>query len=408
MRRVLRISLRVATTLVASRAARRLCCLIIATLVLYMAWPGWRSLSTGAPFSGDRWYNPYERSDENVGPWLKASFHSHGRAWLGLSDGEHSDQELFANYRRRNFDIVGISNYQRIRPPFPGEDLYFECYEHGFGLGGQHQTVIGNKSVRWLDAPLFQTLRHKQWIIDELRAGAELVIVNHPNRKNSYTLDDMKSLRGYHGVEIRTRFAKGIDHWDAALSSGNPVWGFCADDCHSVTRGHIGNGWILVHARERSREAVLAAVKRGEFVNVRAMNRLAVNGLESLEVNDGVLTVQLKRVADMIRFVGQGGKILHWVSRAGRAEYEISEDDSYVRIELNTRGTFLYLNPIFRHAGDPFAAHFAPAGSSAGTATVRVMGVMLAMLVLAIGFPSLRRVLRLGRRSRQHGSEPTE
>lgn len=304
------------------------------------------------PFSGDRWHNPYAGTSSAV--WLRANFHVHARAGVPFGGGRQPVSQVWEHYDRLGYDVIGISNYMSLRPPRPGERLYVAAYEHGYGIGQQHQTVLGARAVNWLDFPLYQGLRQKQYVLDCLGADGALVVINHPNKNRAYAVEDMKRLTGYLGVEVRTKYARGEACWDAALSSGRTVWGFCGDDGHDLERpSHSAIGWNMIAAAERSAAAVRAALRAGRFYGVWTRKKKPPNVLEGCEVEAGRLRVSLLAPADAIRFIGQGGQLREEHRDARTADYCLRPEDTYVRVEAATGLTTLYLNPVFRSDGPP-------------------------------------------------------
>jgi hypothetical protein len=60
--------------------------------------------------------------------------------------------------------------------------------------------------------------------------------------------------------------------WDALLRSGKHVYGVAVDDAHYFhcdakvnDYSPPGKGWIVVHAEKLDREAILDAIRRGDF-----------------------------------------------------------------------------------------------------------------------------------------------
>jgi hypothetical protein len=80
-------------------------------------------------FSGSHFLNPYA---DTSGHWLRANFHAHGEAWSGLTNGEQTNDEVIAAYRKRGYDVATISNYQQIAA-HDGVDT-LPAYEHGYSL----------------------------------------------------------------------------------------------------------------------------------------------------------------------------------------------------------------------------------------------------------------------------------
>src|SRR5262249_32775615 len=66
--------------------------------------------------------------------------------------------------------------------------------------------------------------------------------------------------------------------------------------------------------------------------------------------------------ADEVRFIGASG-VLARSKDTRSAEYRLQAEDSYVRTEIETRGTQLYLNPLLRCDAPADAPPRAPAAT---------------------------------------------
>ncbi|MGE3164131.1 MAG: hypothetical protein AB7O52_04455 [Planctomycetota bacterium] len=334
------------------------------------------------PFSGNRWYNPYEPVDGSR--WLRACLHAHSEAWGGFTDGDAPVRAVWEAYRNLGTDVVGISNYQSIRPRFEDEELYFSVYEHGFGIGQHHFTVLGAAAVSWFDFPLYKRLRHKQAVIDHLRARCEFLVINHPAKNGAFAGEDLAFLSGYDAVEIATgscrpdtrgrrgerpvepeRKAAGPELWDTALSSGHAVWGMCGDDSHALADPHdLGRGWVAIDVGSSTSpptEAdVLESLRAGRFYGAwTRRDQQFTTRVESVVLHEPLLRVALTEPVTEIRFIGQGGQLLHQASATQTAEYTVRPDDTYVRVEavivdaFGNEGVTLFLNPLYRYENDP-------------------------------------------------------
>lgn len=364
-------------------SVRRLALLAVAAIVLlHVAWPPVYEFRPARPFAGPQWYDPYA---DDGGTWLRANFHAHSRAWGGLTFGTSSPEEVRTRYREEGYDVYALSNYQLISPPGPGDGIPIPAYEHGLTLGGQHQLIVGARRVSWLVLPLPQGVRQKQYVLDRLAREAPVVIINHPMKIRSYSVEDMALLSGYTGVEIATKYTRSRDPWDAALSAGRPVWGFCSDDGHQYELPrHAAIGWIMLRSADRTPEGVLDAIQKGRFYGIWTRHQAPPNALRSAAIRDGSLQVDLERPADEIRFVGQGGRTLSVVRDAKHASYRLSDADTYVRAEAVTGDTSLFLNPVFRYSGAPLA-NPGPAVDRAETWALRAAALAAyALLVLVL------------------------
>ena len=322
------------------------------------------------PFSGPRVYNPYENADFSPGGWKKANFHGHSRSWLGLTAGRGISPEAYRQgYLRLGYDIFQISDYMAIRPagdPSHPSHPYVPCYEHGYGLTKSHQLCIGASRVDWLEFPLFQTLHHKQTVLDRLRRSSDLVAIAHPLFGGGYRAEDFRYLDGYDLVEILNDQYFSGPAWDSALSSGHAKFLVAGDDLHELGRMfEIGVCSTFVNARRADRAGIVAALRSGnaygvdlpaipgDDLDLKAARLRDLPRLAGFALSGDTLRVVLSGAAARFRFVGQGGRELKAAPGGLEASYTMGPDDTYVRTEiLFGGGAKIYLNPVFRYSGD--------------------------------------------------------
>ncbi len=372
-------------------------------LYLELAWPPFYAFPAATPFAGEHWVQPYAGYR---GGGLLANFHAHARAWGGLTFGEVSREELYEMYAARGYDVIGISDYMSIAPSLPGNSVYLSAYEHGYTIGRHHQTVLGADRVDWFDYPLGGGTRHKQHVLDALRADAALLILNHPGKAGSYSLEDLGLLTGYDAIEISSKYGVSLEHWDAALSAGRPTWGMASDDGHTQAskRSHLGIGAVVIHADARTPEAVVRALREGRFHALRTRKNEAPIALERLEIENGELVIRVGERADSIRFIGAHGALRHEASGVEEARYRLRADDPYVRVEVDAHGAQLFTNPVLRWDGSSFPAPRAER-RPLPTLAARALGALALVFVLRF---SVRWALagRGTARSRRRAPEP--
>jgi hypothetical protein len=336
-------------------------------------------------FSGAHFLNPYEKAS---GRWLRANFHAHGEAWNGITYGEQTNDEVIAAYRRRGYDIATISNYQRIAA-HEGVDT-LPAYEHGYSLGKRHQLAIGAHAVEWLDYPLFQSLSHKQQIINLVKQKADLVALAHPNSRDAYTSRDLQQLTGYQLIEVVNGPFPVEETWDAALSAGRLVWGLANDDSHDINDPRrMASAWTMVNARTSGVAEIVSALADGRHYAVRRPDvddpAAEDTDLESVAFADGRLTIHCGGAPATFMFVGQGGAVRKTIYNNLTAEYTFTPQDTYVRGVVYAPRRVIYLNPIVRYDG----AHVpAPAATVdwPGTWLLRTAIVLGTALLVALGW----------------------
>jgi len=336
-------------------------------------------------FTGSHLLNPYANVS---GRWLRANFHAHGEAWNGITYGEQKNEEVIAAYRKLGYDVATISNYQRIAAHEGADTL--PAYEHGYSLGKRHQLAIGAHAVLWLDYPLFQSLSHKQQIIDLVKQQAELVALAHPNSRDAYTSRDLEQLTGYQLIEVVNGPFPVEETWDAALSAGRLVWGLANDDSHDITDPRrMASAWTMVNAQTNNAQEVVRALRDGRHYAVRRpdIDEPDANDTEvaSVEVSDGRLTIRCSGEPATFVFVGQGGTVRKTVYNNLTADYTFTPQDTYIRGVVYAPRSVIYLNPVLRFDGTHVPAAAATV-DRAGTWLFRITSITGATLLVAIAW----------------------
>ncbi len=302
------------------------------------------------PFSGPEIWNPYSSLN---GRWQRANLHAHGIAWGGITSGEQPDQVVVNRYRDLGYDVAGVSDYQSIAAAHGVETP--PLYEHGFNIGKNHQLVIGARSVDWFDFPLWQATRHQQYIIDRLKRTSDLVSLNHPTTRDAYDVNTLHALTGYDLIEVVNGPFTAEEAWDAALSSGHPVWALANDDTHDVEDPHrTAIGWNMIDAPSASTADIVEALRAGRSYAVLRTGALEASNITTLagvDVSDSTVTVNLHGAPSSVAFIGQDGIIRKHVSDVASASYTLTEADTYVRAVVTSPQTVLYLNPVIRWNG---------------------------------------------------------
>jgi hypothetical protein len=303
------------------------------------------------------------------------------------------------------YDIRAISDYMKINDFGSDQDYYIPVYEHGYGIRKNHQVLLGASKVLWTDYPIFQTIHHKQHVLNMLRNDNELVYIAHPKMRDGYSPDDMRYLTNYDGQEVLNGFGNSPLHWDAALSSGKMISILGNDDAHNVFNpDDVGNLSTMIHVSVLDGNDIVEALKKGRAFGVdfrvpgkysfeEKRNRiLNVPGLEQVKLYGDTLVIRVDRVIEEVRFIGQGGEIKNLVRGKDSVSYVFDPADTYIRAELSfDSGTVFYLNPVIRYDGkDPWAMEEAEV-ANLPTWMLRIIGFSILFLIL---FVLIRRRLK--------------
>lgn len=363
-------------------------------LVFYLTAPVY-DFNEPQPFSGDYLHNPYDGMDPAL--WRKYNFQAHSNAWQGITDGRaNTDRMIDSIYTMLGFDYVAISDYQHINTYGSEREAYIPNYEHGYGIRKTHQVCLGAEKVLWIDYPFFQTLSHKQGIIDKLNKHCDLVALAHPKLRMGYKLADMKYLSGYALMEVLTNMRVSAEHWDKALTHGHLVYILANDDSHDVLNSkEVGRRFTMINAPDMRRETILQALERGmaygmdfwriddETMEEKAERSKHIPWLQSVGLHADSFSVEVSEPAKAFRFIGKGGAVLQEHLNRERAYYLIQESDPYVRTEIEFYdGSVMYLNPVTRHpASTPERQYLAEINQ---TRTSLYRGIYIVMLVLLL------------------------
>ncbi len=306
-----------------------------------------------APFAGPALYNPYQGLGDG-GEWRTANFHAHGRAWGGLTEARQTDSAVVSRYRSLGYDVDGVSDYMQIdqRRARGGDSTFVPTYEHGYNILKSHLLAIDARHVAWLDFPLFQTRAQKQYVIDQVAAQAGLVAIAHPGLRGAYSVRDLRMLTHYDFIEVLNHFVVSDSLWDAALSSGHPVWALGSDDSHDVRDpGQTGAMWTMVYSTSTKAADIVGALRAGRAYAVAGHHAQSDAHPERIDVHGDTLVVSCDTPVTRIDFIGQGGVLRGRALGVRSASYVLRPDDPYVRTVIATRHSVMFLNPVIRYDG---------------------------------------------------------
>lgn len=271
--------------------------------------------------------------DEQGNRWYKGNLHTH----TTRSDGQRSPEEAIGIYRAAGYDFLALTDHWTFGEPRAEEDflLLSGCeYDVGQNVrdGIYHIVGIGMETDPKLERGQAVTA---QSLIDSIHAADGLAILAHP----AWSLNragEVARLTGLDGCEI---FNSTSDlPWNCRPYSGAfldelATWGqyppcMAADDAHGYT-GDQTRSWLMVRADELSRDAILAAIRRGDFYATQGPRF-------SVEQTEGRLIVRSTPVQSIVFFTDSV-----WVpDRATcgdgvcEAVYELKSYERFVRIEL--------------------------------------------------------------------------
>ncbi len=287
------------------------------------------------------WANPYE---DRRGQWLRGNLHAHSSPTSGCS--KVPMDRLLAGYAQAGYDFLSVSDHRTLStPPHDTSMVLIPGLEWNNATDGKH-TGIYSTDIELIR--LAMDISEQEPLLAQLAGRDALVILNHPNWKSvpHYRREALAEAGPFDGIEIYNFTiekdpgnAIATEKWDFLLAKNIRVLGFASDDAHEDFE--IGNGWICARSESRSADAIISALRRGNFycstgVHIRDITRTG----RRIEVETAN--------ADQIHAVTDAGRV---VQRAvgGSIIYDVPEPPPlYVRFEAFGRGPAMaWTQPFF-------------------------------------------------------------
>ncbi len=202
-------------------------------------------------------------------------------------------------------------------------------------ISGEEDTAGLHIIALNIDTPINET-KADQERIDDINAQGGIAIIAHPGPEHEELL---KTLHGYAGLELMPSYSGGppiySEPWDAVLADrvrrGMPlVWGFRSDDSHGPPY-RPDDTFIMVQARERTKEGIVASIQQGSFYGT-----LGGALIKNIVLSGNTISVSLPSEME-IAFIKEGGEIIKTVTGIS-GQYEVRGDEGYVRVEVRSSG----------------------------------------------------------------------
>ena len=304
------------------------------------------------------------------------AFVAPGRFWRGNlhthstnSDGVLAPEEVCRRYRAEGYDFIALTDHFVGRYDYPITDtLPFRRNDFTTILGAElHSGAMANGELWHIlavglptdftksNSPDFRPVTGQETgaqIAARAVAAGAFVAIAHP-QWSGLTMEDARTITTAHAVEIYNHgCATGCDRPDGfsiadqLLTEGRPLTLIATDDAHFSEPDHFG-GWVMVKAPENTPEALLAALKAGEFYATQGPE------LRDVRVEDGKLIVECSAVTSIVAIGwGTGAKAVHGNSLTrGEVPMERLNNSPWVRAAvIDAAGKRAWSNPIWTGA----------------------------------------------------------
>jgi hypothetical protein len=306
-----------------------------------------------------------------------SAFSAPGRFWRGnlhthstRSDGVLDPAEVCRRYQAEGYDFLALTDHFIGAYGYPIVDTTgFRTNSFTTLLGAElHSGAMANGELWHILAvglpPDFPPSHSPGFLpVAGQETGAELaaravaagafVAIAHP-QWSGLTLDDARSITAAHAVEIYNHgCATGCDRPDGAaiadllLTEGRRLTLIATDDAHFSEPDHFG-GWVMVKAEANTPEALLAALKRGDFYSSQGPE------LRDVRIEGDEIVVECSAAVSVVAMGhGTGAKAVHGHSLT-RAAVPLARlnNSPWVRVAvIDAAGKRAWSNPIWREGG---------------------------------------------------------
>jgi hypothetical protein len=302
-----------------------------------------------------------------------STFTAPGRFWRGnlhthstRSDGVLDPAEVCRRYRAEGYDFLALTDHLIGQYGYPIVDT-LPFRDAGFTtiLGAElHSGPMANGEIWHIlavglpadfpppDSPTFHP-KPGQETGPELAARAvaagAFVAIAHP-QWSGLTLADARTIAYAHAVEVYNHgCAAGCDRPDGfaiadlLLSEGRKLSMIATDDAHFSEPDHFG-GWVMVKAEENTPEALLTALKAGNFYSSQGPE------LRDVQVRGDHVLIESSAVSSVIvQGQGTGAKGVHGASMT-RTEVPLARlnNSPWLRVSIiDAAGKRAWSNPIW-------------------------------------------------------------
>ena len=249
---------------------------------------------------------------DGKGQFWRGNLHTHSN----LSDGVLDPKEVCRRYKAEGYDFIALTDHFIGLYGYPIADTVpFRDPDFTTILGAELHSGAMENGELWhilavglpqdfahANAPGFLPVEGQETgaeIAQRARDAGAFVAIAHP-QWSGLTLADARTLTAAHAVEIYNHgCAVGCDRADGAaiadllISEGRDVTLIATDDAHFSEPDHFG-GWVMVRAEENTPEALLEALKQGDFYSSQGPE------LRGITLSDKEITIESSAVSSVI------------------------------------------------------------------------------------------------------------
>jgi hypothetical protein len=326
--------------------------------------------STKQSYFSQVYTNPY--SNLKNGSYKKASFHLHSDE-VFFTPERHSTKDIIDTYKRYGYEILSISDYNRITIPDTLREISLPAYEWGSCLRKRHILILGIEELAPSKLFFSSFLENVQFAISFAKKRDAYVVVNHPHLYSAFSLEDLFKLYDYDAIEVLSPFGDIPETWDKLLSGGKKIHCAASDDLHyfpeSITKnfnqssfknfiqhiflqrnreGEALTRYLLVYTSELTKTNILNSLREGNFYCVKKFYRESPDpSIPEIHFSKNKLFIKSSQKFLKLDLIGKNGNLLYTSSEKNFIEYEVKPEDMYARVIIYSLSGIIFSNPVF-------------------------------------------------------------
>jgi len=271
---------------------------------------------------------------------LLSPFATPGRFWRGnlhthsnLSDGALAPRDVVGAYKNAGYDFMMLSEHFIGNFDWPMADTRpFRSNNFSTIIGCELHAPETRVGELWhivaaglpLDFPRAAPGETGEQIARRAHEAGAFIGIAHP-AWSQLTIEDGRAIDCAHAVEIYNHGCaiendRG-DGWyllDQLLTEGNRLTAFATDDAHFKTPDHFG-GWVNVKAESLDPDALLAALKQGQYYSSQGPQ------IHAIDLAGKTLSVACSPVDTITVLCGNSRTALRTGKAITDAEFDLSK-----------------------------------------------------------------------------------
>jgi hypothetical protein len=268
--------------------------------------------------------------------YYKLALHLH----TTVSDGRKTPEEVAREYKADGYDAIAFTDHWKYGEggELEGLKIISGC-EYNIGGNETIEGVYHIVSLFTKDNPNLKRDATPQEAVDAINAAGGIAVLAHPFWSVN-TPEDLINLNGVFATEIYNAVSDAgqsmrpySDYFiDLCANKGAYPYIFATDDAHAYYGKDNRLGWVMVKADELTNEALLQALKRGDFYATEGPYLRAYRDGNKLIIDTSPCEIigTISNLSWDRDRVLRGEDLTHF-------EYEIREKDKWVRVEARDK-----------------------------------------------------------------------